>query len=377
MAKSSPKVAIAHDYLTQRGGAEKVVLALTRIFPDAEIYTTLYDPEGTYPEFRDCKIHTSGLNRVGLFRRNHRLALPVLPLAARSIKVSADVVIASSSGWAHGFDTNGDTIVYCYSPARWLYQTDTYLGQDASWPKRIAIESLKPFLKVWDRRAAKRASTYLAISTVVRQRIVDEYNIDAEVVPAPHSVDPDAPVAPAEHPFEDGSFFLCVSRLLPYKNVDSVIRAAVQGNHRLVVVGRGPEEQRLRSMAKEGEIVFLQDLSDEQMRFLYSTCKAVVSASYEDFGLTPIEAAVFGKPSLVLRWGGFLDTIAPEVNGVFFDKVDSDAIDRGMNELSARSWDPRDIRDHAQQFSESRFARRIETAVRSIHTRSVSEYAQS
>ena len=120
---SAPRVAIAHDYLTQRGGAERVVLALTRAFPDAPVYTTLFDPASTFPEFSSVDVRTSGLNRVSAFRRDHRLALPVLAMAANSIRIDADVVIASSSGWAHGFRTSGAKVVYCYSPARWLYQS--------------------------------------------------------------------------------------------------------------------------------------------------------------------------------------------------------------------------------------------------------------
>lgn len=123
-----PRIAIAHDYLTQRGGAERVVLSMAKAFPDAAIYTTLYDPEGTYPEFADLNIITSGLNRVPLLRRKHRLALPFLASASNHMFVDADLIIASSSGWAHGFAGTGKRLVYCYSPARWLYLTTSYLG---------------------------------------------------------------------------------------------------------------------------------------------------------------------------------------------------------------------------------------------------------
>ena len=126
-----PTVAIAHDYLTQRGGAERVVLALHRAFPDATIHTTLYDPDGTYPEFRDARIVTSPINRIGPLRREHRAALPLLPYAVSRLRIDADVVVASSSGWAHGVPTTGRKIVYCHAPARWLYQADAYLGDEA------------------------------------------------------------------------------------------------------------------------------------------------------------------------------------------------------------------------------------------------------
>lgn len=125
-----PRVAIAHDYLTQRGGAERVVLSMLEASPDATVHTTLYDPEGTFPEFRDVDIRVSPLNRVGPLRRHHRAALPFLPFASSALRIDADLVIASSSGWAHEFPTTGHTLVYCHAPARWLYQSERYLGGD-------------------------------------------------------------------------------------------------------------------------------------------------------------------------------------------------------------------------------------------------------
>ena len=129
---SRPRVAIAHDYLTQRGGAERVVLAMLRAFPEAEVHTLLYDPEGTFPEFRDAHVVTSPLNRLAPLRRHHRLALPLLAPAASRLRVDADVTLVSTSGWAHGFDIRGRSLVYCHNPARWLYQADDYLGDEGA-----------------------------------------------------------------------------------------------------------------------------------------------------------------------------------------------------------------------------------------------------
>ena len=147
-----PSVAIAHDYLTQRGGAERVVLVLAEAFPDAPISTTLYDPDGTFPEFRGRDIRTSWGNRIGWLRRHHRAALPLLPWMSNTLRVDADVVIASSSGWAHGFPTDGRRVVYCYSPARWLYQPEVYLGADAHPAVRLMLRLLGPAHRRWDRR---------------------------------------------------------------------------------------------------------------------------------------------------------------------------------------------------------------------------------
>ncbi|MCT2085758.1 glycosyltransferase [Microbacterium enclense] len=358
--ESRADVAIAHDYLTQRGGAEKVVLALQRAFPKAPIYTTLYQPETTYPEFAASTIVTSPLNRIPLLRRSHRLALPFLAWAAGRTRVDAKHTIVSSSGWAHGFPTTGSKIVYCYSPARWLYQRDAYLGTSKVTLTSVALRVLSPFLKRWDRRASRSATKYFAISTVVQRRIQETYGIDSEVLPAPHSVDMTIPQEPVDlGPLEEQQgLYLCISRLLPYKNVDVVIEAFNVLGLPLVVVGAGPEERRLSALAGPN-VVMVKDLTDGQIQWLYARSIAVVSSSYEDFGLTPIEGATHGKPSIVLRWGGFLDTILEDRTGVYFDEPTPEALSAAVTRFQASTWDEETIRRHADLFTEEHFARRL------------------
>ncbi|MDF2506428.1 MAG: glycosyl transferase family 1 [Microbacterium sp.] len=353
-------VAIAHDYLTQRGGAEKVVLALQRAFPSAPIYTTLYEQDTTYPEFSESRIITSPLNAVSFFRRSHRLALPFLAWASGRIKVDADHTIVSSSGWAHGFRTRGSKIVYCYSPARWLYQPAAYLGAATRTPAALMLRVLSPFLKRWDRRAAGTATKYFAISTVVQQRIKDTYGLESEVLPAPHTVDKSIAHEPVDlrQLSESEGFYLCISRLLPYKNVDVVINAFNELGLPLVVVGTGPEERRLAGLAGDS-VVMVKNLTDGQIQWLYAHCTAVVSSSYEDFGLTPIEGATHGKPSVVLRWGGFLDTIVEGRTGVYFDEPTPSAVAEAVQTSRASEWDESAIRAHADLFTEEHFARRL------------------
>lgn len=358
---SDVEIAIAHDYLTQRGGAEKVVLALTRAFPQAPIYTTLYDPGHTYPEFDLHEIRVSWLNRIPVLRKFHRLALPLLAVAASTTRVKAKHTIVSSSGWAHGFRTSGSKIVYCYSPARWLYQPDAYLGTEQMSAKRLALKLFSPFLKRWDKRQATTATKYFAISTAVQQRIRDAYNIESEVLPAPHSIDPSLPQEAVDltglSDTNDG-FYLCISRLLPYKNVDVVIEALNSLGLPLVVVGAGPEERKLQAAAGPS-VLMVKNLTDGQIRWLYAHCTAVVSASYEDFGLTPIEAATYGKPSIVLRWGGFLDTIREGDTGVYFDQPVSHLVRDAVVQSSKQPWDPDVIKKQAKVFSEEHFAARL------------------
>ena len=361
-------MAIAHDYLTQRGGAERVVLAMMKAFPDATVYTTLYDPDGTYPEFRDARIVTSPLNRVGWLRRHHRAALPLLPFASWSLRPREDVVVCSSSGWAHGFRSRGRRLVYCHAPARWLYQPEAYLGADASRPVRLLLRLLRPWLLRWDRRQAARAGVYLANSRVVRDRVRDAYGREAEVVPAPHAVAEGGTSEPVDAlaDWTDPGYHLVVSRLLPYKNVDAAIQAfAGLPDERLVVVGRGPERERLLDMAGPN-VRLVQDLTDAELRWVYAHAHALVAPSLEDFGLTPLEAAAYGHPTLALHAGGYLDTIVDGTTGLYFETPTADAIRDAVLLERTHTWDPATIRAHADTFGEDRFIARLRDLVAAL-----------
>lgn len=354
-------VAIVHDYLTQRGGAERVVLSMVKAFPSATVYTSLYDPPGTFPEFRDLELRVLPLNRSRLIRRHHRLALPLLAPAFSRLTVNADVVLCSSSGWAHGVRTSGHKIVYCYAPARWLYQTSLYLQRTPA-PARVLFAALRPRLLEWDRRAAATAERYLTTSTAVRRRIRDAYGIDADLVPPPPALDVAGPTASVPA-LDRSEFFLSVSRLLPYKNVEATIEAfRLQPELRLAIVGSGPEERRLRGIAP-ANVLLLGNVPDDVLRWLYSSCAAVIAASHEDYGLTPLEAASFGRPAVALRSGGFLDTIVEHETGTFFDRPHPDEIAEAVERCRSWPWHEERIRRHANAFSERAFIERLQTIV--------------
>ncbi len=359
MNPSAP-VALAHDYLTQRGGAERVVLALTGAYPVAPLHTSFYDADGTFPEFADVDIRTLPIDRIGILRGRHRLALPILAPAFSRLTVDAEVTLCSSSGWAHGVRVTGRKVVYCHTPARWLYQTDRYLD-GSSVASKAVVSLLAPSLRAWDHRAAASADRYLVNSTAVRQRVTDHYGIEAEVVPPPVEVDPDGPATEVDG--IDPGFFLCVSRLLAYKNVDSVTEAfrSLPGQ-RLVVVGSGPLDAPIRASAP-ANVTVLGRVDDSSLRWLYRSCTGLVAASHEDFGLTPVEAATFGKPTAALRWGGFLDTMVEGTTGVFFDRPEAALIADAVERLSNATWSGEALRSHAERYSLERFTRRIAEVV--------------
>jgi glycosyltransferase involved in cell wall biosynthesis len=362
-------VAIAHDYLTQRGGAERVVLALLRAYPDAAVHTLLYDPDRTFPEFRDVRVVTSRINRLAPLRRHHRAALPALASAASRMPVDADVTVVSTSGWAHGFDIRGRSIVYCHNPARWLYQPDDYLGRSTYSLPALALRALGPALRRWDRTAMLRHDRHLANASVVRDRMRAAYGIDADVVFPPAVIASTGGQESTVGPFDPG-YHLLVSRLLPYKNVDKAVEAFRSlPRERLLVVGRGPEAERLRRLLP-ANVAIVSDISDDQLRWAYRHCAALVAPSIEDLGLTPLEAGAFGKPTVALRYGGYLDTVAEGVTGLFFESADPEAIARAVEAARRTTWHTDAIRAHGLLFAESTFRARVVAAVDDVLARS-------
>ncbi len=359
--KATPTVAMVHDYLTQMGGAERVVLSLVRAFPGAPLHTSLYNAQTTFPDFAAVDVRRLGLDRIAPFRRRHRLALPVLAPAFASSRVDADVVLCSSSGWSHGIRTEGRKIIYCHSPAKWLYRRNEYLGSAPSKLASAGLRLLDPYLRWFDRRAAASADTYVANSTFVARQIREVYGYEAEVVCPPASLRPEGAHQPI--PEIDPGFFLTIARLLPYKNVPKIISAfRKMPRRRLVVVGEGRAQEAIAASAPRN-VQMISTVDDARLRWLYSNCTGVVSASREDFGLTSIEAASFGKPVAALRWGGFLDTVQAGVTGVFFDAAEPSEIAHAVEDLAQARFNSNEILDHANTFSEEQFIDRMRAIV--------------
>jgi glycosyltransferase involved in cell wall biosynthesis len=375
--QARPHVALVHDYLTQRGGAERVVLMLMRAFPGAPVYTSLYDPTRTFPEFSDAAPACLGINSIEFLRKRHKFALPVLARSFSNLYVDADVTVCSSSGWSHGTNTAGRKIVYCHAPAHWLYQTDQYFGFNkpsrhgrslrgrlshlTEMMTRMSFRAIAAPLGRWDQRAAQSADRYVTNSSVMALAIRNAYGIEAEVLSPPPALLPVGPQQPVTG--LDPGFLLCVSRLMPYKNVDAVVDAIdLCPDSQLVVVGEGPEIHRLRARAG-ARVRFLGRVDDDVLRWLYSNASALVAASYEDFGLTPLEAASFGKPVAALRASGYLETILEGQTGLFFDRPHPEEIAATMKELLARSWSEQDMIAQASTFSQTRFIDRFRQIV--------------
>ena len=281
--------------------------------------------------------------------------------------INADVVLVSSSGWAHGVTATGAKLVYCYSPARWLHQQRRYLGDHPSRAAAVALKLMSPWLRRWDLRAALSASAYVTISSVVQDRVNSGYGLPSTVLPAPRpGTDqcPSEPMPAVERWLDGSGFELCVSRLLPYKNVDQIVAAfASEPRRRLVVVGRGPQLDTLRAVAG-ANVLFLQNITDGELAWLYRRSNALIAISYEDFGLTPLEAAAFGRPSILLRWGGYLESMVENVTSVFIDVPEAQHVRSALEELDTREWDAARIIEHAARYHEDVFIENIRELVK-------------
>ncbi len=343
---------LAHDYLTQRGGAERVVLELARQFPRSPVLTSFYEPSSTFPGFGDVDVRPSRLSRLGFLRADPRRAFPVLAWLFSSRTAPGDVLLASSSGWAHGLRSNGPKVVYCHNPARWLYQPDDYFAALPVGVRYVLGLAMAP-LRVWDRRAARSATVYLANSTSVARRIRAAYGIEARVVHPPGALSPDDPREPL--PGVEPGFLLTVGRRRGYKNTELVCAAAERVGRRLVVVGGLPE----REVPWPPHIVGVRDISDAALRWLYANCGAVVAMSHEDFGLTPVEGFAFGKPCIALRAGGYLDSCDETVTGPMVDLATPDALAATLATFDERDVDADRIREHARRFSPRNFGDQV------------------
>ncbi len=345
-SRSFGSVAIVHDYLNQRGGAERVALQLARIWPDAPFYTSLYRPESVFPEFREVHPRTTFVDHVPV-DSGFRVLAPLLPAAFRSLgTLDQDVVISSSSGWAHSVRTapHSTHVVYCYAPARWLYSADRYFERSA---KRLVALPLTSALRGWDRRAARRADAYISTANNVRERVRAAYGIESEVVYPPVDTTRVPPSA-------RGDRLLAISRLLPYKRLDLLIAAATRLGLGLDVVGDGPLRADLRNLAGPS-VTFHGTVPDATLIELLAGCSAVCMPGLEDFGLVAVEGNAAGKPALVFAGGGALETIEDGVNGVLFDEPTVDSVIAGIRRLDQLSASPEEIAATAERFSVARF----------------------
>lgn len=342
------KIALVHDYLTQYGGGERVLQALVEMFPEAPIYTLVYDEKATGGAFRGREIHTSFLQKLPFTKRYHRLFPLLMPLAIEQFDFSEfDVVLSISASFAKGIITKPATrhIDYCLTPTRFLWDdSHRYIKESYSWwPVRKLLPLLVSYLRVWDKEAAYRVDEYIGISEFVRRRIRKYYERDSALIYPP--------VDTSKYHIDEnpGDYFLMVGRLVSYKKFDLAVKAFSAMELPLKIVGDGPERKKLEHMAGKN-IEFLGLVSDFKMPELYARAQAVIFPQEEDFGLVPLEAMASGRPVIAYRAGGALETIAEGVTGVFFDQQTEIDLSLAVGKFRQSTFDPLKIREHAMRF---------------------------
>ena len=351
---------VLHDYVTQRGGAERVALLLALELGGGKLTTSAYSATDTYPEFGEIDI----TELAPLLPRRAKVArLALAPFAAYAFArhtVVADVVLCSSSGWSHWTKTSSPTVVYCHTPPRWFWASHDYFASVHE-PVGALLRLAARRGRGMDRRRALRRTTYVANSSVVRDRIRAAYGREAAVIPPPVSFVVDGPVEPVVG-LEPG-FVLTVARSRGYKNSGVGRQVFAEGGlGQLVVVGDGEAETN-----GNGTVTSTGRVSDAQLRWLYRSCRAVLALSYEDFGLTPVEGHLFGKPTVALRAGGYLDTCVEGENAVFSEDLELDSVRAAVRALDARLWSPAAIAATAERFSVRSFVEQIEVVLREAY----------
>lgn len=359
------RVGLVHDYLTQFGGAERVLAALHELFPEAPIFCSIADPDSLPGFAAQWDVRQSAIARLPGAASYHRAMIPVYPAIFRRFEADLrefDIVIVDSSAWAHHVPVEPGTglLCYCHSPARFLYGDRDYLEPAALPPGvRHAMHAVFSGLRRSDRKAAERVDRFIANSRNVAARIEWTYRRHATVIYPPVDLPPFRPDVQPE------DWFLAVSRLVPHKRVDLAVRACTRYGIPLKVVGAGRSEQELRAMAGP-TVEFLGRLDDAEVHELMARCKGFILAGSEDFGISAVEAQAAGRPVIAFGAGGALESVIPGETGLFFSERTAESLMTAIRQFDTVAWSPERARANAERFSKARFQREIMEEVRAV-----------
>lgn len=346
------KLAIVHDWLTDLGGAEQVLIELHHTFPNAPIYTLFARKEFLQNYLPHARIITSWVNKLPF--ASSKLWAPFLPMAVEGFDFSEyETVLSSSVIFSKGLILRPRTrhVCYCYSPARMLWDRTFEYEHGGLLRRHI--------LRLWDRQASTRVDQFVAISETVKKRIQKYYRQNSVVIYPPCKFETTDELLP--HPPVQTGYYLIVARLHPHKNLGMVMEVFERLGYPLVVIGGGPLMNKLQSLATSN-IKFLGHQTDEVVKQYYQHARTVIVPNEEDFGLTVVEAMTFGKPVLALARGGALETVIPGVTGEFFQDTIPASLADGIRRMREKTYDMEAIKSHAKKFSKNIF----EEAIRKV-----------
>jgi len=354
------RIALVHDYLVQYGGAERVLESFLELFPKAHIYTLIYNPKYFGKIFSERKMHTSFLQKIPFAVSYHRLLPVLMPIAIESFDFSEyDLVVSDSNSYAKGIITNPKTlhICYCHTPMRYAWDDCHRYVREFGYSSitKKTVPFFMNYIRMWDKISADRPDIYIANSNFVAARIKKYYQKDSVVIHPPVNIDF---YKISAQPLKNRSYFLMVGRLLAYKHFDLAIEAFNILGSKLKIIGEGPEEAKLRKMAKEN-IEFLGRLKDEEVRAYYEGAKAFLFPQEEDFGIVPLEAMASGVPVIAYGAGGALETVKDGITGLMFNSQTVGDIIGCIKKFEKMSFDQKKIRLQAEGFDKKIFQKKI------------------
>ena len=347
------KVAIVHDWITNPGGAETVIQCMLEIFPDAPVYTAVYNRKRMAEYFPNADIRTSFLDRLPFSATKYPMYLGLMPRAFEQFDLRGyDVVLSSSTSCAKGVLTDANTlhVCYCNTPMRyaWDFYFD-YLNHSSNPLRKFLIRSLMYRIRMWDVLSSNRVDFFIANSHNVAARIEKHYRRESAVIYPPVSI-PEVD----RQDCAPGGYYLAVSRLVSYKRIDLAVQAFRSLNLPLVIAGEGPEYKALKKMAGPN-IRFAGRVSEEQKGDLFRHCRGFVFPGEEDFGITPVEAQGYGKPVIAFGKGGAMETVIDGVTGIHFHEQTADSLADAVRRAEQTGFDPQKIRENALSFDRSVF----------------------
>ena len=366
------KMAIVHDMIVDRGGAERVLYYFHLAFPNVPIYTTAYIPNSTYPEFKTAIIHSTWYDKIATTNDKYRkLYFPLGYIASKSIDLREyDLVLQSTTHGAKYARYKSDAIVisYCHTPFRLVWDTDSYENVSRSKGiKKILLNSVIKYLRKADYESAQRPNYFLANTQETASRITNCYNKKVDFILNP-------PVDCNKFIVSDfiEDYYLIVSRLEPYKKVDLAIKVFNMLGIPLKIVGSGTQKEYLRSIAKSN-IEFVQGISDNDLAMLYSHAKGFLFPQYEDYGITPLEANASGRPVIAFSKGGVLETMVPynginanTATAIFFDEQTEESLIEAIKIFCNVNFNSNEIRKHAEKYDVPMFIKKIKSIVETI-----------